>query len=344
MPRNSGRPPATTGAAAPPSEPVAPIETADDLQVLRGQEPAAPPEPGASGAAPALTSGATGQGPAGGAPLADEQGTANEPVLPPDAILDDLYDAATGEALYEIEDPNTGERVPCDLEGNPIPASRPGLSGAPAPAPAAPTVPPAPDQPTPPAPREFRPPLGQSVLTEPEQAARRQAYEEGDIDAQIAWADLVAQRTADATIVAREQQRHAARQVGIPDELVEMGAQYQAHVPAELRGTPRGAMTAAGMAILTEAMDSGDFMKTLQKYAALGQAPPPVRPAAPPPPPILPPSAREVVPNATGLEITRTTIRRQAGNGAADSIVNRLLRSQGVEGDAGALFIKERQG
>lgn len=182
---------------------------------------------------------------------------AEDAALPEDADLTALYDQESGNALYTIE--QDGKLYASDAEGNPIPRMRPD-----------------------PNPEEDEPPATEE---EPKKAFSFKSPYDGvgseDPDAELLETNpaLYVQKKIDEGInralQARDQQRLAARGIGISEDVVEdlapRMARTEALVPKELKGTRQGAMTNVVLAALDEAFETDDLAGALAKIVGARQ-------------------------------------------------------------------------
>jgi len=186
-------------------------------------------------------------------------------VSDPQVVDEDEPEYLSPDQEYEVE-LEDGRVVASDMYGNPLEPI-----DAPEPEPVAETPKPAP---------EFHSPYTNSQLT---QADIAEAETLGVDPAVLGLIDRIADRRAMQAISAQEQQRAAARQIGISQEALDEFApamrQYESMVPANVRGTKEGAVTALLMAAGAEAMKTGDLGAVLQRMIpqVQQQAPAPVR-------------------------------------------------------------------
>lgn len=201
---------------------------------------------------------------------------------------EDPYDEQ-GNARWESVE--TGE--PVDALGNPIPAQRvvaeveepevPAVAQAPA----------------------MRSPFEEGLLS-----AEEQAELDALVDPRLQYLLSVRQqRLVERTIAADRQHALAARDLDLPDEYGARMQRVQHLVPAELRGTRKGAIVAAALAAAEEGMETGDIKNVFAKMAGSAQVAPPA-----PKPPVerkpLPPSAVSHTPTGNA-DMARPRAKKQ---------------------------------
>lgn len=229
-----------------------------------------------------------------------------------DEDLDALYDEE-GNSFY-VND--AGEAV--DGEGNPIPATRSDAATRPVE-----TVQAEEEAPVERPRVNYRSPMT-TLLTDEEKLEAEELA-----DPRI-WSmfDKMARRAALQEASARDQQKAAARSLGIRAELQdEIGAkmsQVEHLVPAEMRGTKQGANTALLIAALQEAGEDGDVFSVMNRWGTGAGTPPKAQPIpqvqqvvpAPQPRrnvPIMPPSARTTIPRSAPESVRTNRPAKEIG-------------------------------
>lgn len=217
----------------------------------------------------------------------------------------DLYDE-NGQPLYENDDGS-----PYDPEGR--------LNREP--------EPPEPEKPKP----TWRSPFSDQLLTE---AERKQAEELVSPEV-MPLIETIAARVADRVVASREQSRLAARDAGIPEDLAARIGAYEQYVPADIRGTKKGTITAALMAVAAEAHESENLEEAIGRYFTTA-------PAVLAPPKTVPRSAAAAVmttPRANSEGIRPGTRRMAPKNESTKSFAK-----DGMDGEAAlATIIAERK-
>lgn len=241
--------------------------------------------------------------------------------------LNALYDA-DGEALYEDENGN-----PVTVEGQPIPATR---------AEAEAYLPQPEPEPTAPATPDFRSPFGEGLLSEAEQAEL-----DNLLDPRLQQLlDIRASRMADRIVAAREQQRMAARSLGVDEtvlaDLAPRIAQVQPMIPANLRGTRQGAMAELMLAAYSEAAETGDFQGAVSKLVGQGRSQQPAVAPQKAAPTLLPPSARMPSPRANPETLGGISRTAQRARGPRDA-ANESFHKDGIDGDVVSILRRERK-
>lgn len=107
--------------------------------------------------------------------------------------------------------------------------------------------------------------------------------------------EIAAEETSRA-LRASAQQRQAARQLGLPDNVMdEFGEAMQRHetlVPQEIRGTKQGAILALNAAMTERMMQTGDVAGTMRQMSAMFGDATQTQPAVQPKPAVIPPESR----------------------------------------------------
>lgn len=241
----------------------------------------------------------------------------------PDEQQEDAQDPREYELTLE-----DGSVVACDAEGNilnPEPAQEdePELG-------VVPEVP-APVQ------QEFRSPYANAALTDSELA---EAEALGFDPALLGLIDRIADRRSMQAIAAQEQQRAAARQIGVSQEALDEFApamrRFEGMVPANVRGTKEGAVTALLMAVGEEAMKGGDLGAVLARFAPKGVATPAPAPPTPRKTPDITPAARSTTPRASSETVTQVRVK-----GPRDA-ANASFRAWGIDDDVIGMLQRER--
>jgi len=241
-------------------------------------------------------------------------------VSDPQVIDENEPEFLSSDTEYEVT-LDDGRVVASDMYGNPLEP----VDDEPEPEPVVETPKPV---------QEFHSPYTNSQLT---QADIAEAEALG-VDPQVlGLIDRIADRRAMQAISAQEQQRAAARQIGISQEALDEFApamrQYESMVPANVRGTKEGAVTALLMAAGAEAMKTGDLGAVLQRMIPQVQqqvqTPAPVRKT-----PDITPAQRSTTPRASSATVApaRTKPRDAAnasfGNWGADGDIVSMLQRE----------------
>ena len=258
--------------------------------------------------------------------LVEDEGAADaariEAVGQPEIVDDNEPITLTPDVEYEME-LEDGTVVACDMYGNRVDPESVTEEPVAEPEPARPA-------------QEFHSPY---VNTQLSQADIAEAEQLG-IDPQLlGLIDRIADRRAMQAISAQEQQRAAARQIGISQEALDEFApamrQYESMVPANVRGTKEGAVTALLMAAGAEAIKTGDLGAVLQRMIPKAQAP--AQPAPVRKTPDITPAQRSTTPRASSATVAPARVR-----GPKDA-ANESFSGWGVGGDVVSILQRERK-
>ena len=255
--------------------------------------------------------------------LIEDEGAADvervEAVSDPQVVDENEPEYLSPDQEYEVE-LEDGRVVASDMYGNPLEPV-----DSPEPEPVAETPKPAP---------EFHSPYTNSQLS---QADIAEAEALGVDPAVLGLIDRIADRRAMQAISAQEQQRAAARQIGISQEALDEFApamrQYEAMVPANVRGTKEGAVTALLMAAGAEAMKTGDLGAVLQRMIPQVQAP--AAPAQVRRTPDITPAQRSTTPRASSATVAPSRVRPK-------DAANASFGNWGADGDIVSMLQRER--
>lgn len=255
-----------------------------------------------------------------------------EITLPEGADVSALY-SEDGAPLYVLTDPNTGEDVidpdtgepiACDSEGNRIPQTRPeGFE---------PPAPPEPPAPEPPKSREYTSPFAKGPLSDTQVQKLVSDIGEDNLQALDTYINWRVSRQVAATA----QHQAVARDLGISDEEYALVAEdigvLRAELPVELQGTKNGEIMAFTNALAARAMKNGGNLREVLDSL---RPPAPAKPKPQPPPQT--PAQRGATPRP-GPDI----VPRRRDSQPSD-VANRSLHVGGLKGDVIATLRAERR-